>query len=211
MDKGELTQILVDRRWAVVLASGLFLIVVKRLIAWPEPLVPHVVLYLAVPVALAFLLGFTWREVGLALPEDRRGWALVAILLAGAVAFAFVGTLFPRMMEHYPVPHWGPVEATASSLVPYEAAIAVIMLATEVLYRGWLVLALSERLGRWAILVSAIVYALAHVGKPPEEVVFSFFAGLVFGLADLEARSVLPGFLAHFVGSAIFDVLALGS
>jgi membrane protease YdiL (CAAX protease family) len=211
VEKGSLTQILVDRRWVVVLVTGLLLIVIKRLIDWSEPLLPHVLLYLAVPIGLAVLLKFTWREIGLALPEDRRGWLLVAVLLAGAVVFAFVGTLFPRMMEHYPVPHWGPVEATAASLVPYESAIAVIMLATELLYRGWLVLALSERFGRWAVLISAIVYALAHIGKPPEEVVFSLAAGIVFGLADLEARSILPGFLSHFVGSAVFDLLALGS
>ena len=51
--------------------------------------------------------------------------------------------------------------------------------------------------------------ALAHLGKPTEEVIFSFFAGIVFGLADVETRSILPSFAAHFFGSALFDTLAL--
>ena len=96
-----------------------------------------------------------------------------------------------------------------SYMVKYEAGMAVILLATELIYRGWLVMATSERLGRWSALVAAVPYALAHVGKPVEEVVFSFFAGIAFGLADLEARSIVPSFASHLLGSVLFDALAL--
>jgi membrane protease YdiL (CAAX protease family) len=197
-------------RWLVVIVTGLTLVAAKRVIDWREPLFPNVVLYIGAVLALAYVLRFDRREIGLALPEDRRGWAIVGVLLAGAVVLALAGTLFPSMMEYYPVEHWGPVEPTLGSLLLYEGAIAVIMLAVELLYRGWLVLGASERLGGWAVLVSAVPYALAHLGKPPEEVAFSLFAGIVFGLADLEARSILPSFSAHFLGSALFDMLALG-
>ena len=197
-------------RWLVVIVTGLSLVVVKRAIDWQEPLFPNVVLYIGAVLALAYILGFDRREIGLALPEDRRGWAIVGALLVGAVVLALAGTLFPSMMEYYPVGHWGPVEPTVASMLLYEGAIAVIMLAVELLYRGWLVLGASERLGRWAVVVSAVPYALAHLGKPAEEVLFSLFAGVVFGLADLETRSILPSFSAHFLGSAVFDMLAIG-
>jgi membrane protease YdiL (CAAX protease family) len=205
----DIVDMLRQRRWLVAIITGLVLVMAKKSVEWNEPLVPNVILYIACVLLLAYGLGYRWGDIGLALPKGRRGWALVGILLVGAVVFAMVGTLFPDMMEFYPAEHWGPVEPTLASFLPYEAAIAVIMLATELLYRGWLVLAPSERLGRWAALVSAVPYALAHLGKPPEEVIFSFFAGLVFGLADLEARSIMPSFTAHFVGSTIFDFLAL--
>jgi membrane protease YdiL (CAAX protease family) len=211
VDPSALRETLVRRRWLVVLVSGLGLILTKRLVDWPEPLVPSVLLYILVPLVLAWILGFSPRDIGLSLPEDRRGWTWVALLLAGAFVLAFAGTMFPSMMEYYPAEHWGSVDRSPSSFVPYEAAIAVVMLATELLYRGWLVLGTSERLGRWSILVSAVPYAIAHLGKPTEEVVFSLFAGLAFGLADMEARSILPSFLAHFTGSAVFDYLALGA
>ena len=200
-------------RWAIALGAGLSLVVAKR--AWqsadepPDPLVVNGLLYIAAPLLLALALGYRRVEVGLAPPRGRAAWAIVAVLLAAAVALAFVGTLFPSMMDYYPEPIWGEVEPTVASFVPYEAAIAVIMLGVELLFRGLLVLAVSERLGPWAIVVSAVPYALAHLGKPPEEVVFSLVAGLAFGWAALRARSILPSFASHFAGSALFDLLAL--
>jgi len=213
VDLGGARARLVRWRWAIALGAGLSLVVAKR--AWqstdepPDPLIVNGVLYIAAPVMLALALGWKRADIGLALPKGRTAWAIVAVLLAVAFALAFAGTLFPAMMEYYPEPIWGEVEPTVASFVPYEAAIAVIMLAVELLFRGLLVLAVSERLGRWAIVVSAVPYALAHLGKPPEEVVFSLVAGLAFGWADLKARSILPSFAAHFTGSALFDLLAL--
>ena len=200
-------------RWAIALVVGLALVVAKR--AWqssetpPDPLVVNALLYVAAPLLLAAALGYRRLDVGLAMPKGRTAWAIVAVLLAAAVALAFAGTLFPAMMDYYPEPIWGEVEPTVASFVPYEAAIASIMLAVELMFRGLLVLAVSERLGRWAIVVSAVPYALAHIGKPPEEVVLSLLAGLAFGWADLRARSILPSFAAHFTGSTLFDLLAL--
>jgi len=213
VDLGGARARLVRWRWAIALGAGLSLVVAKR--AWqsteepPDPLIVNGVLYIAAPVMLALALAWRRADIGLALPRGRTAWTIVAVLLAAAVALAFVGTLFPSMMEYYPEPIWGEVEPTVASFVPYEAAIAVIMLAVELMFRGVLVLAVSERLGRWAIVVSAVPYALAHLGKPPEEVVFSLVAGLAFGWADLRARSILPSFAAHFTGSALFDLLAL--
>jgi membrane protease YdiL (CAAX protease family) len=205
---------LVKRRWAVALATGLALVLAKRLVqssgSPPDPLVVNGLLYLAAPLALAALLMYRRVGIGLAVPRDRVAWAITGAMVLGAVVLAFAGTLFPAMMDYYPQALWGEVALTAASLVPYEAAIALIMLAVELLFRGWLVLATSERLGGWAIFLSAAVYAVAHLGKPPEEVVLSLLAGLAFGWADLRARSIVPSFLAHFIGSALFDVLALG-
>lgn len=198
-------------RWLIVIASGLGLILTRRLLSWHEPLLPYVLLYMVAPLLLAAVLGFKRQDLGLQAPEDRRGWLIVGAMLVGAVVFAIVGTLFTDMMEFYPVEHWGSLEPTLASMLPYEAAMGVILLATEMLYRGWLVLATAERLGRWSIVVSAIPYALAHIAKPPEEVVFSLFAGLAFGLADLETRSIVPSFAAHMVGSAMFDAMAVGA
>ncbi len=209
VDVREVRRWLVERRWAVALSTGLLLIALKRLMGTGSVLADHLLYYVAAPLLLAALLRFPRASVGLAAPEGRRGWLVVGAVLVLAVVFALVGTLFPDMMEYYPVELWGPVEGTLPSMVVYEAGMAVLLFATELMYRGWLVMATSERLGRWSALVAAVPYALLHVGKPTEEVVFSFFAGVAFGLADLEARSLLPSFASHLLGSALFDVLAL--
>jgi membrane protease YdiL (CAAX protease family) len=209
VDIQEVRRWLVERRWAVALTTGLLLIVLKRLLGTGSIIADHLLYYTAAPLLLVVLLQFPRVSVGLAAPEGRKGWLIVSAVLVLAVVFAFVGTLFPGMMEYYPVELWGPIEDTIPFMIQYEAAMAVLLFATELMYRGWLVMATSERLGRWSALVAAIPYALLHLGKPTEEVVFSFFAGIAFGLADLEARSLLPSFASHFLGSALFDVLAL--
>ncbi len=203
----------VERRWAVALASGLLLIALKRWVQSgedpPDPLAVNLGLYLVVPLALAAALAYRPRGVGMALPAGRDRWTVMAAFLAAAVVLAFAGTLFPAMMDYYPQPIWGEVTSDLGSFVPYELGIAVIMLCVETLFRGWLVLATAERLGRWSIVVAAVPYALAHLGKPPEEVVFSLLAGVAFGWADLRTRSILPSFTSHLTGSVLFDLLAL--
>jgi len=210
---GKAREWLVRRRWAVALATGLALVVAKRLAQSgadpPDPLLVNGLLYLAAPLALAAMLKYRREALGLALPRARGDWALTGVMVLCAVALAFAGTLFPAMMDYYPQQLWGEVEWDAASLVPYEAAIAFLMLCVELLFRGWIVLATSERLGGWSMFLSAAVYAVAHLGKPPEEVVFSLLAGLAFGWADLRTRSIMPTLSAHFLGSALFDVLAL--
>jgi membrane protease YdiL (CAAX protease family) len=213
VDLGTVRAWFVERRWAVALASGLLLIAVKRAVQYgegpPDPLVVNLGLYLVVPLVLAALLAHRPRGVGLAVPVGRDRWTIMGILLAAAVARALAGTLFPAMMDYYPQPIWGEVTSDLGSFVPYELGIAVIMLCVETLFRGWLVLATAERLGRWSIVVAAVPYALAHLGKPPEEVVFSLFAGIAFGWADWRTRSILPSFASHLTGSVLFDLLAL--
>lgn len=203
----------VERRWAVALASGILLIASKRAIqsggSPPDPLVVNLGLYLLVPLVLAAILTYRPRGVGMAMPVGRDRWTIMAAFLAGAIALALAGTLFPAMMDYYPQPIWGEVTSDLGSIVPYELGIVVIMLCVETLFRGWLVLATAERLGRWSIVVAAVPYALAHLGKPPEEVVFSLFAGIAFGWADLRTRSIVPSFASHLTGSVLFDLLAL--
>ncbi|MEE8402731.1 MAG: CPBP family intramembrane glutamic endopeptidase, partial [Candidatus Hydrothermarchaeaceae archaeon] len=74
----------------------------------------------------------------------------------------------------------------------------------------YLLFSLDKAVGRApAILLHAIPYMLVHIGKPPLEVPYSFFAGLLFGYLALKTRSILPSFLVHFLGSAGFELMVL--
>ena len=68
----------------------------------------------------------------------------------------------------------------------------------EALFRGTLLFALFRAAGAWpAIVISTIVYALAHLDKRAGEVLGSIPLGLVWGMACLEAGGLWPALLCH--------------
>jgi len=50
---------------------------------------------------------------------------------------------------------------------------------------------------------------LLHIGKPIEEVISSFFAGIALGLIAYYGKSFLPAFILHFWVSVMFDVMVI--
>ena len=58
-------------------------------------------------------------------------------------------------------------------------------------------------------LISPILYAFHHVGKPPIELLLSAPTDVLFGLVDYESNSILPSIVAHGFGLALLDWLVL--
>lgn len=145
-----------------------------------------VVLGLNVPLSAS---GLTWGRT-------RRDALWLAAGLLGMVAIAAVVSRAPEVRAYYP--RYAPVKTEPLFWIPSTLAFAVYGLAWELLFRGYLLLGVLERLGTLSVFSQTILFALAHVDKPPLEAWLSIPAGVFFGLVALRTRSVLPGFLLHF-------------
>lgn len=79
----------------------------------------------------------------------------------------------------------------------------------EIWVRGHLLRSLEARFRmRWAIVVSAVIFALLHLD--PAHMVFALPFGLVFGWLTIRTGSVLPGILCHaFVNSGVNLIRAI--
>ena len=80
----------------------------------------------------------------------------------------------------------------------------------EFLFRGFLLFALYRVCGPYAIVLQAVPFALAHMGKPELETLSCIFGGSAFGYVAWRTRSFLYPFLIHWFLLTITVVFAGG-
>ena len=183
-------------------ALGLGLLLAVGWSRWPTSGLDHrllkdAVLFLAIPAA--FVL-FNGRSLGWRV--DRLALRNTVLLAAFVVPFYVVGSSLPTVRAYYPM--WGGSEPVVGRQVQQ----LLVVVAAETYYRGLLCVSLSE-LGRKAALLSPVLYAFHHLGKPPIELVLSGPTDLLFGLVDYESNSILPSVVAHGGGLAVLDWLVV--
>lgn len=92
----------------------------------------------------------------------------------------------------------------------HEGVMCLYMLAWEWFFRGFMLFGLKKIMPAWgAALVQAALFCALHYGKPPIELISSFFGGLILAAVAFRYKSVLPCFLVHFLISAANDGAAL--
>ena len=144
--------------------------------------------FLLVPMTTLALLGHD-PFAPLQLGRWRLIWPHVLLGL-----FAILGSAFAMA-------HMTSFRQAYGIAVGWELALATLvgMLCLEYFFRGYLVLALFERLGWWAALLAAVPYVLVHVGKPTEELVASVPFALYLSYLAVRSGSILYGVALHWV------------
>ena len=168
--------------------------------------IKSLLLFTGIPLLVAWLSGRLSR-VGLSLGNRTLFFTIIATLavLPFYIAAAF---MFESMRSYYP--QWA-LEPTLPSLLGHLLLIAILILGTEVLFRGLMVLALREY-GFWAVLLHLVPYAYIHVGKPAPELMASVFAGLFWAIIARQSDSIIPSTVSHVLGYFLMDlIIVLGA
>jgi uncharacterized protein len=152
----------------------------------------------------AFARGLTSADLGLArrVGGDLVVWSVAGTLLLGAFQWfnlRRVGRMsgaiadFMRKLADRVLPH-GSVE-----FVPYCALALTAGVCEEFLYRGFVMGALTRAgLYPWAVVViSSVLFGLAHSYQGRSGVVGTALLGLLFGIARLAFQSLLPVMVWH--------------
>ncbi len=152
------------------------------------------------PVGLAVAHG---RNLGWRIdwPAVKHALALAAIVLP----FYIVGSSLPTIRAYYPM--WETSSALGEFL-PHTLLQLVVVVAAETYYRGLLCVGVKD-LGYKAVLISPVVYAARHTGKPPIELLLSGPTDVLFGVFDYRSDSLLPSVVAHGGGFILLDWLTL--
>ena len=74
---------------------------------------------------------------------------------------------------------------------------ALDLSASEFLFRGFLMLTLFRIMGPIGVLVAAMPFVFAHIGKPEIELLSTLGGGLVYGWVTWRTRSIAWGAIAH--------------
>ena len=78
----------------------------------------------------------------------------------------------------------------------------------EFLFRGFLLFALIPICGPYAILLQAVPFTIAHIGKPELETLSCIFGGSLLGFIAWRTRSFLYPFLIHWFLTTITILVA---
>ena len=206
--------------WLIFFALGVLLpwrgrARMKKLLAMPHVTsMERLVLY-------ASTIAFQWLAVAIV------GWRLWAhgysaqqlglifrnratLLIAGIIGAALIATLQSlnlRRVSRIPPESRGPLQAiaerilpqTAVELPPYLALAITAGLCEEFLYRGFAMAALAKAgLSAWlVVLVSSVLFGLAHSYQGRGGMVMTFLVGLALGASRLAYNSVVPAIFWH--------------
>ena len=187
----------------------------KKLLAMPHVgTMERLVLYastigfqwLAVAVVAwrAWAHGYTAEELGLAIHDKTK---ILVASLVGAATIAILQWLNLRRMGRLPAKSRGPLQAIAErilpqstiELLPFLALAITAGLCEEFLYRGF-AMAVLARLGSsaWvAVLLSSILFGLAHLYQGRGGFFTTLVIGTVFGAGRIAYDSLVPVILWH--------------
>jgi membrane protease YdiL (CAAX protease family) len=173
---------------------------------WGAYILSCLLLMVAVPSALILRRGGRLGEYLIQLGDWRRGLKVSVLLLAVSLPVMYYGTSLPSFQSYYPL--WPSARSGLGGFIVFELYVLVIMVCTEFFYRGFLLRTLLKET-RYGNVVHAFLYMLAHLGKPPLEVVYSGPVGWLFAKIDLKYKSILPSLTMHYISSVIFDLMIL--
>jgi membrane protease YdiL (CAAX protease family) len=213
--------------WLIFMALGVLLpwrgrARMKKLLAMPQvSSIERLVLYastiafqwLAVAVVAwrVWVHGYSAPQLGLVFHNQTR---LVLAGLVGAVIIGSLQWLNLRRLGHIPIESRGPLQAIAErilpqsafELLPYSALAITAGLCEEFLYRGFAMAALAQTglSAGLVVLVSSLLFGLAHSYQGRGGVMMTFVVGLLLGVSRLTYNSLVPAIFWH---SAV-DVVA---
>ena len=162
--------------------------------------------WLAVAVVAwrAWAHGFTASQFGLVVPD--RSKILIAAVV-GTATIASLQWLNLRRMGRIPVEARGSLQAIAErilpqstvELIPYLALAITAGLCEEFLYRGFaMAVLLHVGLPAWAVvLLSSVLFGLAHSYQGRGGIVMTLLIGLILGTSRLAYGSLVPAILWH--------------
>ncbi|MDW8069256.1 MAG: CPBP family intramembrane glutamic endopeptidase [Anaerolineae bacterium] len=190
------------RAAVAIVATTLLLVVDGYHVLWGHPLLSRTVLYLLIPLSIVLIV---FREsparYGIRLGDWRAGLAWTLGACAGlAVLMAFIART-PSFRDYY--------GSTASGRF-FWLADGVEVLGWEFFFRGFLFFALYRACGPLAILLQAVPFTLAHIGKPELETLSCIFGGTAFGYIAWRTRSFLYPFLIHWFLASFTTIVASG-
>lgn len=213
--------------WLIFLALGVLLpwrgrAKMKKLLAMPGvSTMERLVLYASTIafqwLAVAIVAWRAWAhkymalQLGLAIPGRQK---IVIASIVGAATIATLQWLNLRRVGRIPVESRGPLQAVAErilpqspvEMLPYLALAITAGICEEFLYRGF-TMAVLTRVGFQAwlvVLLSSLLFGLAHSYQGRGGVVMTFIVGLVLGVSRLAYDSLVPAIFWH---SAV-DVVA---
>lgn len=77
----------------------------------------------------------------------------------------------------------------------------------EFLFRGFLFFGLWNKFKFHTFWIINLLFCFFHIGKPFQEIIFSFFMGLILTFLSYKTKSIIPATLVHFILAMVLNIL----
>jgi len=149
-------------------------------------------------------LGINKREINLV------PFFIVLLIIS---PFIFTSAFEKGLSNYYPTYQYaGAAKALGvSDWIPvsiYELFYGLNFFNVELMFRGFMVIAMINFLGRDAVLPMAVFYCSIHFGKPLAEAISSIFGGYLLGAIAFQTRSIWGGVIVHMGLAWLMEVSA---
>jgi membrane protease YdiL (CAAX protease family) len=155
------------------------------------PACTQIIFYLLIPLLINCLL---FREkpsdYGFCLGNWKLGLLSIAICLSIMVGVIYTVAHLESFSSFYKL-------SKNANLSKLFLANALYLFSWEFLFRGYMLFGLTQSIGKNAIFIQAIPFALLHSGKVELEALTSLFGGYVLGYISYWTGSFLPCFVIH--------------
>jgi membrane protease YdiL (CAAX protease family) len=174
------------------------------------PILDDLLLFLAIPL---FVILLVFREnplrYGLTLGRWREG---LAWTVGGILVMAVVAWLFWQLSDFraYYVDYVA-IRNPGGDWWRWVALSGLQMFSWEFLFRGFLLFALADLFGPYAIWIQTVPFVMAHFGKPEWETYASIVGGALSGWIAYRVGSFYPSWLIHWALAVGVGWLLLGS
>ncbi len=165
--------------------------------------VERTVYYLIVPI-LIILIAFRQSpaEYGFRLGDWRRGLKWTLIFFAIGLPILYMAARTPAMSGYY--------AQGARTVSDVLGTSALDLFGWEFLFRGFILFGLLRVVGPSAVILQAVPFAMAHIGKPELETLSTIFGGILFGWLAWRSKSFLYPFLLHWLINTFVILTAMG-
>lgn len=102
---------------------------------------------------------------------------------------------------HWPEQRW--------QILTYELAYGWDFIATELMFRGFFVVALARFGGTQVVLPATVMYCALHFGKPLGECISSIFGGYILSALAYRTRNIWGGVIVHIGIAFLMDFFAV--
>lgn len=183
---------------------------VKRNILSNEILSGAVIsMFIPLILYMIFKKRFFLSDYGLSFGNVKMSAVATAASILVMVPVILIIAKNPQFKHVYPL--FKNMRTSNLAFVQYECAFFFFFILWEFFFRGIMLFSLIKSSDKvlMPILVQAVIFTFAHLGKPGIETVSSLLGGFILGFLIYRLKTFLPAAIIHFSIAFMMDLLAV--